>query len=161
MKEFMARTIESHALSLQTFNDVKNLLREPNYFEAERIATRGSYFESMDILVADKQYVYPPQSAFVKSFEKWLAIQEHDVKAVNSLYEWRKATRIAEMTVEDDIFDLYDLEQMNCSPALQICIDQTLARKHDERSKLTALRHDLEDAIDRVRSAKISARATA
>lgn len=158
MKDFMARTIESHALSLQTFEDVKHLLREPNYFEAKRIFARGSYFESMDILVADEQYVYPPQSAFVKSFEKWLALQKHDVKAVNSLHEWRKATRIAETEVDDDI---YELEQMTLSPALQIHVDKVLARKRDEAAKLAALRHDLGDAIDRVRSAKIYARATA
>ena len=158
MKTFMERTIESHALPLYSWHDAKYLLREPDYFEAKRIATQSNRFESMGILVADEQYVYPPQSAFVKSFEKWLAIQKHDVNAVNSLYEWRKATQIAEMTADDDI---YDLEQMSLSPALQIHVDQVLARKRAESAKLTALRHELEDAIDTVRSAKTYVRATA
>ncbi len=158
MKTFMERTIESHALPLYTWDGAKELLREPNYFEAKRIATQSNRFERMGILVADEQYVYPPQSAFVKSFEKWLAIQKHDVNAVNSLYEWRKATQIAETTADDDI---YDLEQMSLPPALQIHVDQVLARKRDESAKLTALRHELKDAIDTVLSAKTYVRATA
>lgn len=158
MKTFMERTIESHALPLCSWHDVKYLLREPDYFEAKRIATQSNRFESMGILVADEQYVYPPQSAFGKSFEKWLAIQKHDVNAVNSLYQWRKATRIAEMTADEDI---YDLEQMSLSPALQIHVDQVLARKRDESAKLTALRHELEDAIERVKATEYKTRATA
>lgn len=156
--EFMRRTIESHALPMLTLYDASNLLREPNYFEAKRIAARGSYFESMDILVSDNNFVRPPQSAFVKSFDKWLAIQKHDVNAVNSLYEWRKAVRIAEIQTEEDI---YDMEQLALSPALQIHVEKMLARKRDEAAKLTTLRHELEDAIERVKATKYTARASA
>lgn len=148
-KDFMERTIESHALPLYSLHDAKNLLREPDYFEAKRIAAKGSYFESLGILVADKNYVYPPQSAFVKSFEKWLALQKHDVEAVNSLYEWRKATRIAEREVDDNI---YDLEQVKLSPALQIHVDKLLERKRDELARLKTLHRDLGDTIAKVKA---------
>lgn len=156
--EFMRRTIESHALQMWPLQAAANLLREPNYFEAKRMAARGSYFEHMDVLVSDSDYVYPPQSAFVKSFEKWLAIQKHDVKAVNSLHEWRKAVRIAEMQVEEDV---YELEQLNLSPALQIHVEKMLARERAEAAKLTTLRHELEDAIERVKATEYTTRASA
>ena len=156
--EFMTRTIESHALPMLTLHDASNLLREPNYFEAKRIAARGSRFEHMNILVADSDYVYPPQSAFVKSFDKWLAIQKHDVNAVNSLHEWRRVIRNAEMQAEDDV---YELEQLALSPALQIHVEKQLVQKRDEAAKLTTLRHNLEDAIERVKAAEYTTRATA
>lgn len=156
--EFMRRTIESHALQMWPLQAAANLLREPNYFEAKRIAARSSHFERMDVLVSDSDYVYPPQSAFVKSFEKWLAIQKHDVNAVNSLYEWRKAVRTAEMQADDDV---YELEQLNLSPALQIHVEKQLARKRAEAAKLTTLRHAVEEAIERVKATEYTARATA
>ena len=156
--EFMTRTIESHALQMWSLQAAANLLREPNYFEAKRMAARGSYFEHMNVLVSDSDYVYPPQSAFVKSFDKWLAIQKHDVNAVNSLYEWRKAVRKAEMQADEDV---YDMEQLALSPTLQIHVEKMLARKRDEAAKLTTLRHDLEDTIERVKSTEYTARATA
>ena len=140
-KDFMARTIKAHNLFVANLATVSNLVSERlNVWEM----AETHFFERRDIIIRD--FV---SGTVDKSFEKWLAIQKHDVKAVNSLYEWRQATRRAEMAVEDDIDDL---EQMTLSPALQIHVDNLLARKHSELKRLNALHSDLSDAIDTVKA---------
>ena len=149
--EFMARTIESHMLRTTDLAQVTSLVSER--LNAHDMAAKTNYFERKGILIRDII-----SGTVDKSFDKWLAIQKHDVATVNSLYEWRKAVRIAEMQTEEDI---YDLEQLTLSPALQIHVEKQLARKRDEAAKLTTLRHAVEEAIERVKVTEYTTRATA
>lgn len=116
------------------------------------------YFERHNELVADNDDLYPLERAFLKSFEKWLALQKHDVDRVNSLYMWRQS-------VEDKIHalydDIYDLEEMAQTPAVESYVAELIARKDRECSELAQLRHDLSLAIDKVKASRITQRRVA
>lgn len=149
--DFMKRTIESHMLRTTDLAQVTSLVSER--LNARDMAAKTNYFERKGILIRD--FI---SGTVDKSFEKWLAIQKHDVATVNSLYEWRKAVRIAEMQTADDI---YELEQLAENPALKGYVEPILERKKIECQKLLSLQWELEDAIERVKATKYTARATA
>lgn len=157
-KDFMERTIASHWLQRLPLINAGAYVpgREENFFEAKRLAENTTYFERMGFIVSDDSFIYPPAESFKKSFDKWLALQKHDVKAVNSLREWAKALELAEIELGEDI---YDLEQMALSPALLIHVDKVLARKETEREQLMLLRHRIGFVIDQIKSAPISRKA--
>lgn len=169
-KDFMERTIKAHCLSPISLKEARSFLparAEENYFEACRLAATTDYFERSDCIVSDgndypiyellkKSLGYMTPESLKKSFDKWLAIQKHDVKAVNSLHEWAKALELAELELGEDI---YDLEQMALSPALRIHVDKVLARKEAEHEQLMLLRHRIGFVIDQIKSAPISRKA--
>lgn len=160
MKDFMELTILAHELRCLTFDEAKHFTpsREVSYFEAKELAQTSPYFERQNILVADDCYANPPLEAFKKSFEKWLALQEHDVKAGNSLYLRQKEVERKQRELSDEI---YDLESMSTAPALQMHVDKLLVRKEAQYRELWHLLLDLRDAADKVKAAKYSVRKTA
>lgn len=159
-KDFMKLTIASHSLKQMPLHEAAEYTPgfdnwrvhvgwEPSYFEAKRLASETSYFERMNILVSGDDFIYPPFESFTKSFEKWLAVQKHDISAVNSLYLWCESVKARNRELVDD---MYELEKLAEIPALKGYVEATLARKEEEHRQLWQLRYDLEVAIDKVKS---------
>lgn len=139
MLDFMKLTIDAHNLQVWNLGDAANLLPgEGSYQRAKKFAETTNYFERKDVLIPDKNYVYPPLSSLAKSFEKWLALQEHDVRAVNSLYQWRRAVELAH-------YELTDQDDFDEGQALQLYL----------------LENRLSEAIDKVKAGKIIKRTVA
>lgn len=135
--------------------------REAFVFETDRaryLRDKTDWFEHRDCLVADNDWFYPQRKSFAKSFKKWLAIQEHDVEAVNSLYEWKLHVERRKDELADEI---YDLEQAAENPFLKKLVESTLATKEAEYHQLAQLRHKLNLAIDAVRESKCKVRSVA
>lgn len=116
---------------------------------ARFLRKKTDYFELKGKLVSSNDWFYPPLEAFEKSFDKWLALQTHDVKAVNSLYQWREAVDRQRDILHEE---LYDLEEVAMISALKPYVESTLARKEKEDWELTQLYHDIGVAIDKVRA---------
>ena len=150
MKSFMERTIDAHGLTLIPLHDAADFMPgERNYFDAKNLARNTTYFEQKDILVSEDDFVYPPIESFAASFEKWLAIQKHDVQAVNSLHEWKEtiAQRLIELYDERD-----DLEAIKYSAlATSKYVDGLIERKWNEYCGLMKLKSDIESAIKKIR----------
>lgn len=141
---FMARTVSAHCLFIMDVYDAKALLpacMEENYFEAKALAAKTSYFESKNVLIADDN------GNAEKSFGKWLALQKHDVRAVNSLHAWREAVNWKQSELLEDIDAL---EQVK-NPAAKGYLDATIHRKEAEYLELSKLRHELDKAMDEVK----------
>lgn len=159
MKTFMERTIAAHCLQCLPLDMAAHFVpsREPSYFDAKEYAENTNYFERDNILVADDNYFYPPLKSFVKSFKKWLAIQKHDVNAVNSLYEWRQAINKRLCELSDEIYELEELRKKITPAALQMRCDEALKRKDEEADALHRLESDLGMSIDKIRREKAKA----
>jgi len=155
MRTFMERTIAAHCLQCVTLDTAARFVS--SYFDAEEYAKNTNYFERDNILVADDDYRYPPLESFVKSFKKWLAIQKHDVNAVNSLYEWRQAIDKRLCELEDEIYELEELRKKITPPALQMCCDEALKRKDEEADALLRLKCRLGMSMDKIRREKAKA----
>lgn len=127
-----------------------------SFDRARYLRDRTDYFERNGDLVSENDYIYPQLRDFEKSFDKWLALQTHDVEAVNSLYRWRKS-------VNDQIWllheELYDLEEAAKIEALKPYIEPALARKEREEWELTQLYDDIGQAIDKVRASGVKRKA--
>ena len=188
-EQFMALTIKSHGLQCYTeevaahfapsenamnFAVLQGVFKKPSpsatgsfftdrpfvfaIYRARFLRDNTDYFERHNELVADTDVFYPPKRAFLKPFEKWLALQKHDVARVNSLYMWQQS-------VEDKIYalhdDIYDLEEMAQTPAVENYVAELIARKDRECAELAQLRHDLSLAIDKVKASRITQRRVA
>lgn len=154
-RPFMERTVESHNLYITDLYDATHFLPnryEESYFAAEDLAKTTSYFERKGILIADGY------GDAYKSFEKWLALQKHDVARANSLYAWRQAVETKIYALHDD---MYDLEEMATTPAVKGYVAELIARKETECKELSQLRHDLGLAIDKVKGSHKTQRAVA
>ena len=125
---------------------------------ARYLRDNTDWYEKKGYLVSENDYFYPSLKHFAKSFEKWLALQKHDVKAVNSLHEWHEA-------VVDKYFDvaaeIYELETAEVPPAFKAYLDAALEKKEAEFKDLIQLRGDLSKAIDKVKTGKSKTRQVA
>ena len=110
-EHFMTTTMKAHCLQVWSLYDARNLLwRGATYWDAKELFEQGrTLFERKDIIIDPENYAYPPKSALVPSFKKWLALQKHDINAVNSLYLYEQAVRDRIWFVQEGI---YDLEEM-------------------------------------------------
>ena len=159
MRTFMERTIAAHCLQCVTLDTAAHFVpsREPSYFDAKEYAENTNYFERENILVADDNYFNPPLKSFVKSFKKWLAIQKHDVNAVNSLYEAGVAIDKRLYELEDEIYELKELRKKITPPALQTRCDEEIKRKDEEADALFRLKCRLGISMDKIRREKAKA----
>ena len=157
-KGFMARTIAAHTLQTMELVDAANYVpgRERSLLDAYWYAGHTNYFERRNILVTAMPY--NPEINLKNSFKKWLALQKHDVRAVNSLHEWRKAIQLKECELADDI---YDLEEMAMSEAVAPYVREVIQRKEAELRELQLLRCEIGFAIDRIKKTDYERRATA
>ena len=159
MRTFMERTIAAHCLQCLPLDMAAHFVPscEPSYFDAKEYAENTNYFERDDFLVADDNYRYPPLKSFERSFKKWLAIQKHDVNAVNSLYEWRQAINRRLYELGDEIYELKELRKKITPPALQTRCDEALKRKDEEADALFQLKCRLGISMDKIRREKAKA----
>ena len=178
-EQFMKLTIASHKLPLLSEQDAANVapsegamwfavmrgeIEKPAderafTFSSDRaryLRDRTDYFERNGDLVSENDYIYPQLRHFEKSFDKWLALQTHDVKAVNSLYQWREAVDRQIWALHEE---LYDLEEVAMISALKPYVESILARKEREEWELTQLYYDIGTAIDKVRASGVKRKA--
>lgn len=148
-ERFMKQTMEAHELHVWSIYDATELMpgREPNYWDAKEFAAKTNYFERKNIIIDPENYSCPPQRVLVPSFKKWLALQKHDVKAVNSLHEHKKA-------VADKLTEVYcDLDELESLPeAVRPFVEPTIKRLEEKAWQLGQLRFDLCAAIDAVKA---------
>ena len=130
---------------------VKQWRHNPDTGEPEVVDDK-TFLERRDIILV----AYPVRTV-EESLKRWLAVQKHDVAAVNSLYEWEKATNIALCELKDEISEL---EEMRTSPALQIHLDKLLERKEKEADELYHMSCRLSDLRDVVRKTPRKAQRT-
>lgn len=143
---FMEKTIASHCLSCLTVKEASNFMAgEKNYFDAKRMAEKTSRFEMRDILVADKDYVYPTLENFKRSFDKWLALQKHDVRHLNSLYDMRNATW-------EKVYDVLDEWEVFAELPKNKYVAEAINHKRKEYFALLDLKNRITKAMSRARS---------
>lgn len=153
LERFMAQTIEAHNLHKMTLGDAVGLIPncDKSLSEAERYMQSTNYFERSGVLLTEAHCDNNVNLA--NSFAKWLALQNHDVKAVNSLHEHKKA-------VADKLTDAYcELDELeNLPAAVRPFVEPTIKRLEEQAMQLAQLRFDLSAAIDTV---KLSGKAKA
>lgn len=146
-ERFMAQTIEAHALRKMTLGDAVGLIPncDKSLGEAEWYMQNTNYFERSGVLLTEAYC--DPNVTLANSFDKWLALQKHDVKAVNSLHEHKKA-------VADKLTDVYyDLDELESLPeAVRPFVEPTIKRLEEKARQLAQLRFDLCAAIDAVKA---------
>lgn len=121
----------------------------PDTKRARYLRDTTNWFERRDKLVSENDYIYPPLKAFEKSFDKWLALQEHDVEAVNSLHEWKKELDYRRLALYDETDGL---EEMAMISVTKPYVESALARKESELREVVQLMCDIDKAIEKVRS---------
>ena len=145
-ERFMKQTMEAHELHVWSIYDATNLMpgREPNYWDAKEFAANTNYFERKNIIIDPENYSCPPQRVLVPSFKKWLALQKHDVKAVNSLYEHKKAVTEKLYEVYGNIGELPEV--------MRPFVESAIKRLEQDVLQLSQLREALSAAIDAVKA---------
>lgn len=174
MKKFMKLTIASHSLKLLTEKMAKELtpsenamwfavtrgeVEEPEnenafVFASDRtryLRDKTDWYERKNQLVSENDWLSPPLSTFEKSFEKWLTLQKHDVKAVNSLHEWKQSVDDKKTEITWELTDLE--ESMEAVPnSLGKIIAARIEAKEAEYFKLALLYWNLDKAIEKVKA---------
>lgn len=148
-ERFMKQTMKAHELQVWSIYDATSLMpgREPNYWDAKELAANTDYFERKNIIIDPENYSYPPQRVLVPSFKKWLALQKHDVKAVNSLYAHKKAVTEKLYEVYGNIGELEELPEV-----MRPFVESAIKRLEQDAERLRELRRTLSAAIDAVKA---------
>ena len=148
LERFMAQTIEAHNLSKLGLGDAVGLI--PNCDKSLSDATwymrNTNYFEKIGVLLTE---AYCDKNVnLANSFAKWLALQKHDVKAVNSLYEHKKAVTEKLYEVYGNIGELEELPEV-----MRPFVESAIKRLEQDVLQLSQLREALSAAIDAVKTA--------
>lgn len=142
---FMVQAIAAHDLKVRALEGAASLLwNGATYWDAKKIAAEKPAFEAMDVLIPDDSYAYPPPESLAKSFEKWLALQKHDVKTVVSLYNWERAAERAQYEVLDKLYFLKE----EYPESLQEHVTATVKLLEEREEQIAALRRRLRNALD-------------
>ena len=151
-EHFMTTTMKAHCLQVWSLYDARNLLwRGATYWDAKELFEQGrTLFERKDIIIDPENYAYPPKSALVPSFKKWLALQKHDINAVNSLYLYEQAVRDRIWFVQEGIYDLEEMLE-TLPESLKPYVQAEMARLEEEELQLRLLHHELSEARDKAR----------
>lgn len=147
LERFMAQTIKAHNLLKLELGDAVGLIPncDKSLSDAEWYMRNTNYFEKIGVLLTE---AYCDKNVnLANSFDKWLALQKHDVKAVNSLYAHKKA--VADK-LTDAYCELHELE--NLPEAVRPFAEPTIKRLEQAVVQLCELREALSAAIDAVKA---------